>query len=464
MSSHNKKFSLSILLQYSLSLLLFLLPWQTIWITKEHFLNGSKWEYGTLGLYANEILLFFCAGIFCIDLWKKIKERKTNGSFNFSWTTDRRFILSGTIFIAYTFCSIIWSSNRLLAWQHAIWFMESFLLFFMLIAQSKPYSLRLITYSFIAGSVIQSILGIWQFLSQSTFASNLLGLSLHRATDAGASIISTILDGRWLRAYGSFAHPNILGGYLVIAIIITDIIFHRNAQTKSYRLSTIGYQFISLLQLTALFFTFSRSAWIAAAIWMVGSSIKYHVACTTKYLLSFIIYRLSLIIILTTIFSPLVFTRFSSSTTNEARSLNERTVGYNESLQIIKQYPFLGVGSGNYTAELNKQNPNLPGYIYQPVHNVPLLFLAELGIVGLILLSLTIWFLISYIRSSLLSQKTTLTAQSVPYIGLISLLPLITFDHYLFSSYSGLLLTGIFLSFLTKISSPSSPQNIHTTS
>lgn len=448
------------LLQYSLNLFLFLLPWQTIWITKEQFLNGSKWEYGTLGLYANEILLFFCAGIFCIDLWRKIRERKINGSFSFSWTADRRFILSSTIFIAYTFCSIIWAPDQLLAWQHAIWFMEAFLLFFMLNAQPISYLLSPIIYSFIAGSAIQSILGIWQFLSQSTFASTALGLSMHRAAEAGTSIISTILDGRWLRAYGSFPHPNMLGGYLVIAIIITDIIFHKHAQTKSYRLSTIGYQFISLLQLTALFFTFSRSAWLAAAIWMIGSSIKYHVACTTKYLLSFIIYRLSLIIILTTIFSPLVFTRFSYSTTNETRSLGERAVGYNESLRIIKQHPLLGVGAGNYTAVLNKQNPSLPGYFYQPVHNVPLLFLSELGIIGLILLSLAIYFLISY----LLSQKTTLIAQSVPYIGLISLLPLIIFDHYLFSSYSGLLLTGIFLSFLTKTSSPPSPQNIHTAS
>ena len=148
MSLLSKKFSLSLLLQYSLSLLLFLLPWQTIWITKEQFINGSKWEYGTLGLYANEILLFFCAGIFCIDLWKKIKKRKANGSFNFSWTTDRRFILSGTIFIAYTFCSIIWSPDQLLAWQHALWFMEAFLLFFMLNAQPISYLLSPISYNF----------------------------------------------------------------------------------------------------------------------------------------------------------------------------------------------------------------------------------------------------------------------------------------------------------------------------
>jgi O-antigen ligase len=461
MSLLSKKFSLSMLLQYSLSLLLFLLPWQTIWITKEQFINGSKWEYGTLGLYANEILLFFCAGIFCIDLWKKIKKRKANGSFNFSWTADRRFILSGTIFIAYTFCSIIWSPDQLLAWQHALWFMEAFLLFFMLNAQPISYLISPIIYSFIAGSIVQSILGIWQFLSQSTFASTLLGLSVHRAAEAGTSIISTLTDGRWLRAYGSFPHPNILGGYLVISIIITDILFsHKNPKAfspKNYSLSLISYYTIISLQLTALFFTFSRSAWLAAAIWMVGT-------CTNKTLsnscLRLRAYSFGLIAILTIIFSPLIFVRLNATTKNEIRSLNERTLGYSESLQIIKQHPFLGVGAGNYTAELNKQNRTLPGYVYQPVHNVPLLFLSELGIIGLTLLSLTIWLLISY----LLSQKTTSTDLNLLLKAILSLTPLIIFDHYLFSSYSGLLLTGIFLSFLIKTPSPSSPQNIHTIS
>jgi O-antigen ligase len=335
--------------------------------------------------------------------------------------------------------------------------MEAFLLFFMLNAQPISYLLSPIIYSFIAGSIVQSILGIWQFLSQSTFASTLLGLSVHRAAEAGTSIISTLTDGRWLRAYGSFSHPNILGGYLVIAIIITDIIFHKQAQTKNYRLSTIGYQFISLLQITALFFTFSRSAWLAAAIWMVGT-------CTNKTLsnscLRLRAYSFGLTAILTIIFSPLIFVRLNATTENETRSLSERTLGYSESLQIIKQHPFLGVGAGNYTAEFNKQNRTLPGYVYQPVHNVPLLFLSELGIIGLTLLSLTIWLLISY----LLSQKTTSTDLNLLLKAILSLTPLIIFDHYLFSSYSGLLLTGIFLSFLIKTPSPSSPQNIHTIS
>jgi len=61
-----------------LGFLLFLLPWQTIWIYQEKFLNGAKWEYGTLGLYATEILLWLCALLFIIWFYKQQKLQATS--------------------------------------------------------------------------------------------------------------------------------------------------------------------------------------------------------------------------------------------------------------------------------------------------------------------------------------------------------------------------------------------------
>ena len=132
MSYLSTKLSLSNFLQSTLCLLVFLLPWQTILITKEQFLNGSKWEYGTLGFYATEGLLWFAVILFIITLGQKVKEKKAAGTFSFSWTQDRKFILACALFIAYIFCSTLWSIDRAVAWQHAIWIMEAFLLFFML--------------------------------------------------------------------------------------------------------------------------------------------------------------------------------------------------------------------------------------------------------------------------------------------------------------------------------------------
>ncbi|MFQ6030913.1 MAG: O-antigen ligase family protein, partial [Dehalococcoidia bacterium] len=55
------------------------------------------------------------------------------------------------------------------------------------------------------------------------------------------------------------------------------------------------------------------------------------------------------------------------------------------SLPIIKEHFLLGVGAQNYPLALKEQlSPDSHGGIYTPVHNVPLLLLAELGILGIV--------------------------------------------------------------------------------
>ena len=66
------------LIKILLSSILFLLPWQTIYITKENFLNGEKWQSGTLGFYALEGLLWLCAILFIVWFYKKNKLRFTD--------------------------------------------------------------------------------------------------------------------------------------------------------------------------------------------------------------------------------------------------------------------------------------------------------------------------------------------------------------------------------------------------
>ena len=74
-------------------------------------------------------------------------------------------------------------------------------------------------------------------------------------SDTLPGIAKIDLDGtKIMRAYGTLAHPNILAGYLVTALIFT---FHR-IRKKEY----IAYPVFVLL-LSALVLTFSRSAILA---------------------------------------------------------------------------------------------------------------------------------------------------------------------------------------------------------
>jgi hypothetical protein len=77
----------------------------------------------------------------------------------------------------------------------------------------------------------------------------------------------------------------------------------------------------------------------------------------------------------------LVASRFLNlDTPIEARSLNDRRRDADLAMELIARDPWWGVGAGNYLAAVRSFEPDS-----RPVHNVPLLVTAELGIGGAVL-------------------------------------------------------------------------------
>lgn len=416
--------------QWCLCVFLFFFPWQTVWIVRERFADGVKLQYDTLGFYATEALLWsavICFLFSFVRMWRKRPRAP------FAWTPDRVFTLACLAVVIYASASSFWAPDPTLARQHALWILEAFLLFFLLFLGALRKEKAWLWFSL--GSVAPAVLGVAQFLTQTTFTSTLLGLAAHPAWEAGVSIVDAGNFGRWVRAYGTFPHPNLFGGYLVVAIIALDAL----ARNKKYMIDDkkniiyhLSYIIISLLQWSALFFTFSRSAWLAAIVWLI-ISIKHE-----AYSMKHFAYRASLIVILVVLFFPLAHTRIAGSTIPETRSVAERTSGYREAIVLWKTHPLTGVGIGNYTIAAARLFPNRAPWEYQPVHLVPLLILAELGVIGIIFL-----------------LGICITYHVKPNIYyLLPLLPLLLFDHYLWSSYAGLLLLALF--FLSTIA----PQDI----
>src|SRR3989339_1154122 len=74
--------SLNKTINYLLLLFLFLLPWQSRIVYERGYLNGGYWEYGSLSLFATEILLWLIVVLFAIDkfgkkeFWKKITGKE----------------------------------------------------------------------------------------------------------------------------------------------------------------------------------------------------------------------------------------------------------------------------------------------------------------------------------------------------------------------------------------------------
>ena len=471
------KFSISNILNILLKVFLFLLPWQTIWIYRESFLGGVKWEYGTLGFYATEILLWIIVVVFMI--WYIKKFRVQSSKFKVRVTKDRVFLFSVLCLISYAIISAFWASDRDLAWQQGLRILEMFLLFFVLYL--GPVDFKLTVKWLVLGAIIPSLLGIWQFLTQTTFASTLFGLAVHPAWQSGTSIIASETIGRWLRAYGPFSHPNVFGGYLVIVLWLSlrggarattkqspgDLEKIKNINllgiassadaNRLPRNDMFFYLTSYVLCLTCLFFTFSRSAWLALLIGLVVLCWR-NLSQPGKACLParqgwglFLIMPVVLFSLLSFIFFPLLQTRTSNSTISETRSITERTTGYREAWQMIKQNPVLGVGAGNYTVALWRMDKWRPVWELQPVHNVLLLFIAELGFVGVGLFLLVI---LTFFSFQLTDSKYQLRCY---LLSVICILPLLLFDHYLYSSYFGLMLSTVFFALFLKSDTQSLP-------
>jgi len=470
---------------------LFLFPWQTIWIYREVFVDGVKLEYATLGFYATEILLWIAVGVFVIWYWRvantppappcppvpgvgrRVREGRlliTGFGIQFpsseegeggvrcdklKITRDRVFVFACLSLISYLFISVTWSVDKSLALQQSLHVLEAVLLFFMLMF--GPLKFGEAVKWLALGAVLPAMLGIWQFFSQSTLAFKWLGLAEHIASNPGASVVVGDEIGRWLRAYGTFSHPNVFGGYLVMVIVL--MLFAHAKCEKLRKCEITTFSIIYILIISALFFSFSRSALLALIIVIL---LNCFIVFWRKKYLSPITYHLSLIFLITIILSIILFpalkVRILTASPNEVTSVVERAQGFNESWEIFKDNLWLGVGTGNYTAYLQKTDPTRQPWEYQPVHNVGLLFLAESGVVGVALLlfvviSLIIYHL-SFIKIGRLKDCKIVRLQDYPFfifyllspISFISIsyLTLAFFDHYLISSYIGLALTGVF--------------------
>lgn len=429
-----QKLTIEKILKYFLGILIFILPWQTIWIIQERFLNRSKWQYGTQGLYAVEIVLWLTVILFSIWFYKKGR-----GHFSlerFSLTKDRLFLLSLLLFVAYLYVSAFWSPVPDMAIQQAQRVMGALVLFLMLFL--GPLRKKEAKLWFTMGAGLQACLGLLQFFLQQTFESVILGMPLHITYEPGTSVIVNEA-GRWLRAYGALSHPNIFGGYMVMAIVIcTSSYRHFNNAIRKY------IPGIFILLVAGLFVSFSRSAWIAFAIYMLYQLYlwrkkKQQIA---KY---WIFTSIIVMVLLLVVYLPIVQTRILGGSAHEVASTQERIGSVEEALLLFKNHFLLGTGAGNYTAASYILDPGKNGWEYQPVHNIDLLLLVELGVVGLSFCLLAIYYFVD-LWLFLVGKRRIW----VPLLLILILTPLALFDHYLWTSFTGITMVGAFFGVLLR--------------
>ena len=254
--------------------------------------------------------------------------------------------------------------------------------------------------------IYSSLIAIGQFLKQTSLGGLFWWLGERTFTSATPGIAQAIVNGQLLmRPYATFPHPNVLAGFLLVAMIL---ISRTQQRQRIFRWLTMT------LGVTALVLSFSRSAWLVglvAGLWLTAKSL-WQVKSKRKTLLWL---TGCLLIALG------VFFYFTPRLSTE-EAVNQRVELIKVAVTMVQASPLAGVGLNNFIVRLPEfwQTLGLT-YWLQPVHNLYLLLAAEIGMVGLIVF---LWFLILSLKRLLMVKDWSLL------VSLLVILLIGMVDHY----------------------------------
>ncbi|NMC08927.1 hypothetical protein GYA44_01190, partial [Candidatus Microgenomates bacterium] len=116
--------------------------------------------------------------------------------------------------------------------------------------KTRSFNLSIMTI-FLINTLLQGVIGTLQFLGGSSLGLKWLGESQVVSGMQGSSFIE-LFDGLYLRAYGTFPHPNILAGFFLLSFFVS-VFFFFTIEKKYKWLPTLLFFSSSLV-----LFTFSR--------------------------------------------------------------------------------------------------------------------------------------------------------------------------------------------------------------
>jgi O-antigen ligase len=260
--------------------------------------------------------------------------------------------------------------------------------------------------------VFQAGLATYQFFQQqSLFAYHILGET--QLTGSINIARAEFKTGEVILPYGTTAHPNILAGVVTILGIIW-----LQLGTRHKRSINIKYLSVVLIIVWILFITQSTSALLAFIIFLL---------LQIWPVLKLFSLQLAILIMIAT---PLALIFIPSHWQTE--SIFRRVFLNAHAVSVVASQPLLGTGLDQYTTKLKdiagESSTQFIRFI-QPVHNVPLLWLAETGLVGVILLG-------SVVGRLKLNKHA---------VWLLVLAPILSLDHYLLTQWAGGMLLVIAL-------------------
>lgn len=325
--------------------------------------------------FVQELTAFLVALTFAATVFVDYKLGKTHGAVLKAWEQRLLLALAG-----YTFLSIYFSLDPLLSLGNWFYVIAQYLAFGFVLLRYGQGRGELTSYSrvvellgvFLLASVLVSGIGLLQ---------KLLGINAE-----GVWVDPDQFPDLKIRVYSTLRNPNILAGYLVLAISYCVAVFDTFKKARRLRMAMLG---IGMLAGLCLVYTYSRGNWIALAVSILGFCILFN---CKGFIPMVVAGALGM-----AVGGRAVLQRLSSISADATDTSIALRLSYLESTQaMIEEHP-LGVGWYGYRFAFPDYNFFLEdkSVIMYHCHNIFLNVWSELGPQGL-LLFLVVWGMFIY--------------------------------------------------------------------
>ncbi|MDP3792632.1 MAG: O-antigen ligase family protein [bacterium] len=446
--------------KYLFYFFLFSIPFQTRKILWYEGWRFNEWQ--SVSIYFTDALLLALLLLWCFNSYSRLSNyelRITNYKKNIiTLILNTKYLIQKSDFYLAAFLivsalSITNSTNPIVSWFQWLKLVE-FAIFYWYLSNYAFAKFGLYN-SFLAvfvGGIFQSVVAIIQFLKQSSVGLRFLGESIINSDLSGIASFYLPDGEKVIRAYGTTPHPNVLAVYLLSVLCIMYYVLWKKSETHTtYYLLLTTYSLVLFAFLT----TFSRTV---IFIWFVFFCLGAIIIRLTKR------YRLNLgakegrkriktillvSLCLLVIFSSFYFNEIKARLTisGEDQAVELRAFYASESLKT--GFNLFGVGIGNFVGWMVENNPHLPSYTYQPVHNIYLLIYSETGILGILFFVAFLIYVIKHFVSKTRLQKSYHLSFLVFFC---SLLFIGFFDHLFLTLQQGSLVFWGGLGLLTYLS------------
>lgn len=387
------------------------------------YISGVRVDYLAPALYLTDIIVLVLA----VLNWRI-----------FLGTVKNRFLLP--LLFLLLIHSTVFAQSPSLAYYRLLKIVEVFFVFF-LIHRLKPNQ-HLVLWSFLSGLTLQVILSVWQFAIKSSVQGFFYFFGERAITLSTPDIAKASLQGvEILRPYGTFSHPNSLAGfYLLIYTYVLTLQTKYNWLKKTILFGASILIFMSFSKVAIALFVLVNFIYVIQKEFFNPVVIMRSHRRRSNLMMRLLrtarndtcwLCIVSQILVL----SVLAFIFTSAQT--DPLSLDKRILFMNQTFSTIKENLFAGVGLGHHVIALSKLPVKYFISTFQPVHNIFLYVLSEIGIVlfGILLI---------------FGTKQILRRFSTVSFGLCFLVVFLTgfVDHYWITLQQNFLLLGVIFGLL----------------